>query len=77
MSKFFVIEKDVPLDNTMWGAAQQAPFETMEVGDSFLIPEDSVGAIRNAASRFQKNTGKVFTIRRRKGENGHRCWRVK
>lgn len=73
---YYVIEHDVPIDNIIWGASQQAPFEKMKVGDSFLVPPDQVGAIRNAASRAGRAERKQFAVR--KTETGdHRCWRIK
>ena len=76
MSKYYAIESDVPLEEIVWGAAQQAPFEEMKVGDSFLIPPEQVGAVRNAASRYGSQMRKTFAVRKTTAGD-HRCWRIK
>lgn len=63
-----VIEKGIPIPNKF-------PFKDMEVGDSFLIPENIPRTtVQVAAARYGKPLGKLFTIR--KTPDGARCWRV-
>ena len=55
------------------------PFATMEVGDSFFVPQvdgkpKTDGSIRSAARQAAKKLGFKFTVRRADG--GFRCWRV-
>lgn len=51
------------------------PFEQMEVGDSFLIPEHiKPQTVRMAMARYVKKTGKKFSVR--KTADGYCCWRV-
>lgn len=52
------------------------PFNEMEVGDSFQIP-DGIDRYRltYAASQNGKRTGKKFSVRKYNGTI--RCWRIK
>jgi hypothetical protein len=51
------------------------PFDKMEVGDSFLIPEYMRHeSVYMAAMRYRKKTGKKFAVRRT--ADGYCCWRV-
>jgi len=51
------------------------PFDEMEVGDSFLIPEGvKRHTVAVAALRYWRKTGKKFTTR--KVPEGYCCWRV-
>jgi len=71
MSTDFEIEKGIPLParpNKVY------PFDQMEVGDSFLIPDHKYRAVQAAASRAGKCSGKRFTVRNTK--EGYRCWRI-
>jgi len=65
-----VIEKGVPLpiSNTKY------PFESMEVGDSFTVPNDYRKSLQATISYFHQRGGKRYTVRK----NGDicRCWRV-
>lgn len=47
------------------------PFDTMEVGDSFLAEEANV---RSAAGQYSKRHGRKFTTRAVEG--GYRVWRI-
>jgi hypothetical protein len=66
------IEKGLPLvpyNNTRW------PFDSMEIGDSFLIPSQTKSSTVSAAARFHsKIKGTKFSVR--KTPDGHRCWRI-
>jgi hypothetical protein len=51
------------------------PFDKMEVGDSFLIPEYMRHeSVYMAAMRDRKKTGKKFAVRRT--ADGYCCWRL-
>jgi hypothetical protein len=55
------------------------PFATMEVGDSFFVPQvdgkpKTDGSLRSSARQAAKKFGFKFTVRRVDG--GFRCWRV-
>jgi hypothetical protein len=59
------------------------PFDAMEVGDSFFIPNGGKAAMYVAASKYRldpagDNAGKFFALRQwHDGENyGHRMWRT-
>lgn len=68
------IEKGIPIP----GANPQRvwPFDKLEVGDSFLIPEKMERRARNAASAYQRDhAGVKLTIRKVEG-NRWRLWRV-
>jgi hypothetical protein len=69
----FAIEKNIPL------ATKQAyPFDQMQSGDSFLIPETDpkkIGYIRAQINNLKnKYPGKVITTR--KEETGLRVWLI-
>ena len=52
------------------------PFRDMEIGDSFVIPDqDSRGAIRvrSAAARYKPMR---FSVRKSETDGKWRCWRV-
>lgn len=69
----FKIEKNVPL-----ASKQSYPFEQMESGDSFLIPEtDSkkIGYIRAQLNQI-KRTMPNKVISTRKEETGLRVWLI-
>jgi hypothetical protein len=52
------------------------PFEQMQIGDSFMVPEGVTrAAVSVAAWRYGKAHGKKFTVR--KTPEGFCCWRVK
>ena len=63
------IEKNIPIPATY-------PFKDMEVGDSFLVPEEvNRAAVTNSARRFGKNNEMEFTVRAISGGR-LRCWRT-
>ncbi len=72
------IEKGVPIPST--ALKIRYPLADMNVGDSFLVPDDTSGAgpahlrVRAAVSHFSKRNNKRFIVR--KVEGGHRCWRI-
>jgi hypothetical protein len=52
------------------------PFEQMQIGDSFAVPEGVTrAAVSVAAWRYGKATGKKLTVR--KTPEGFYCWRIK
>ena len=51
------------------------PFGQMEVGQSFIIPADTVKACRASATQYaMKHAGVKFTVRA--VGNKFRCWRI-
>jgi hypothetical protein len=68
----FVIEKGVPLPGR--GRSPIYPFEQMEVGDSFAVPEDKRHVVGPAAAWFGKRHGRKYSVRKTTG--GFRVWRV-
>lgn len=77
----YQIEKgiEVPAKKILAGRNSVYPFATMEVGDSFFVPQvdgkpKTDGSIRSAARQVAKKLGFKFTVRRVDG--GFRCWRV-
>lgn len=52
------------------------PFDQMEIGDSFMIPQGvRQQSVAVAATRNSKKTGRKFSIKRT--QEGYCCWRVK
>lgn len=73
----FVIEKNVPIPSGAGkdGRLSKYPFGLMEVGDSFLAPEEQRNAVRSMATYHTRKTKQQFVVR--KAEDGKvRCWRV-
>lgn len=66
----FTVEKNVPLPG-MHGN-QRYPFDTMEVGDSFLA--DKPLAAQRSAHQYGMRHGKKFVTRTEAG--GMRIWRI-
>lgn len=53
------------------------PFAEMDVGDSFLVPQDEkIASVRSAAVMYAaRKSGSVkFSIKKHLG--GYRCWRI-
>lgn len=72
------INDDIPLPppGSSGGRKPIWPWKVMEIGESFLMPEDRIAtnsAVR-AASRAGKGTGRKFATR--SVEGGVRVWRV-
>jgi hypothetical protein len=64
------VESDRPLPGKF-------PFEQMNVGDSFVIPDDITrSAVTMAAWRYGKKTGTKFSVKRLPGELRYACWRI-
>jgi hypothetical protein len=62
------IDKGIPLP-------EKFPFERMDVGDSFLVPQDiSRSTVNVAATRYGEKWRMKFTVR--KTPEGLRCWRI-
>lgn len=75
-----VIRKDIPLPDskTRAGRKNANPFDTMEVGDSFLVEDDRLGAVRVSACRQNKKGNEKYLVGRHESKRGTewRCWRV-
>jgi len=67
------VEKGVPMPSAN---VAKYPWRQMEIGDSFLFPEDVSGdtASNNAAAASKRLAPKRFSVR--KTQDGYRCWRV-
>ena len=72
--KALVIEKGVPAPKKRQTHAW--PLESMEVGDSFVVPNKHRISVQAAISTFKKNTGAVFTCRKI-DDDSCRVWRLK
>lgn len=72
MGKMFEIEKDVPLPTIKHG--KKYPWEQMDVGDSFFVPEVKQSLMGTNAAHNTRMTGRRYTTRKENG--GVRVWRV-
>ena len=63
------VDKDVPMPSLR----RSYPYETMAIGDSFLMPGKSLQVACNSNYRAAKKLGKKFIARN--GEDGVRIWR--
>jgi hypothetical protein len=72
----FQIEKGVPIPPRRGGGESIYPFDAMEVGDSFLVPNGtkSTKALHSAAQTAKKRLGRSFAVRA--VANGTRVWRI-
>jgi hypothetical protein len=70
----FVIEKGIP---TPERKAQQTryPFPQMDVGDSFVVPQEVIENVRMAASQAARRKGLKFATRRIDAAH-YRVWRL-
>jgi hypothetical protein len=69
------IEKHYKIPSQVYRGRKIYPFSTMEIGESFFIPEEKKVSAANAASGHKKrNKGFDYTIR--KVESGYRLWRI-
>jgi hypothetical protein len=71
------VDKNVPLPRRAIFDAY--PFGSMEIGDSFVVSEDEIKRVRNAAHWYGKfNEPAKFKTRRIKPDEPiFRCWRVR
>ena len=73
-----IIEKGIPVPGaSLWSREKSRVLSTMEVGDSFLLPDPSnsdLYNLRNAASRYGKMHRRRYAVR--KVDGGYRCWRI-
>lgn len=70
----FEIRSDIPIPEPLRGVAKY-PFDELEVGQSFFVPNASGSKLHSAAIRCKP---KKFTVRRvnENGVWGARMWRV-
>ncbi|MBE2190552.1 MAG: hypothetical protein IAE63_00045 [Alphaproteobacteria bacterium] len=72
------IDKEIPIPvfpKKRGGKPPVYPFNEMEVGDSFRVPDDKEDSVRVAARRINRKTQKEF--RALYTEDEIRIWRVK
>jgi len=69
----YKIEKSVPLPSP--NEKISYPFKQMEVGDSFFVPEEKVGSMRQCLWKNRLRLGFSFVTRKENG--GVRVWRTK
>jgi len=70
-----VVEKSIQHPGGVRRGWGRYPWETMEVGDSFLVPEDvAIDSARSGATIAGRKHNRKFSIR--KTDNGYRCWRI-
>ena len=76
-SEYYPIERDVAVvpKRKKRRSNIKYPFDSMKIGDSFLVPsEDSHRSVSIAASNYGKAYGEVFVTRT--VEDGVRVWRI-
>jgi hypothetical protein len=69
-----VLDRGIPIPETR-GRPSQYPWTKMDVGDSFLFPDERTRSVcyQNAANA-SKRLGRKFITRCTK--EGYRCWRI-
>lgn len=72
------IQKGIPIPESNKGRRPIYPFETMKVGDSFIVEgtdRKNLNKLNSSASRYKvENKGFNYSIR--KEEGGYRIWRI-
>jgi len=66
------INKHIPIPPNKTKAP--LPYKSMEIGDSFLVPDSSLQAVCNSNYRAGKKLGMKFVAK--KEEKGIRVWRT-
>ena len=73
----YTVDKDVPMPapGNRPGAVARYPFRSMEIGDSFFVPEGDfpLDTVRRAAVRNSEYLGRTFKAAKMPG--GVRVWR--
>lgn len=69
------IEKNVPIPMKALERGRIYPFPSMDVGDSFFVPNSKTGRLNGSISAFKKKNPGVKFIVRKQGD-GIRCWRI-
>lgn len=68
------IDKDLPIPTGGRGRPAKYPWADMEVGDSFLSPDQAPNTMSNVRLKAEKRTGFKFTTRAE--GDGTRIWRI-
>lgn len=71
----YKIEKHVPAPEDL-GGMKKYPFDDMEIGDSFFVPNGKVRNIKQQVQYYQNKTEKRKRFAVREVEGGVRVWRV-
>lgn len=71
----YEIEENVPLpaEHAPRGRKEKYPWSTLEVGQSFFVPDVSAKRMQSTASKAGGRTGRTFVARN--AEGGVRVWR--
>lgn len=70
----YEIEKNVPLPPR--ASKRKYPFDSMEVGDSFLAPVEERQNVARAVTIENQKAGARFSVRTMKDRSGIRVWRT-
>jgi hypothetical protein len=70
----YEIEDGVPMPNPRRNS--KYPFDRMQVGQSFSVPEADANSMRVAARYHASKTGAKFSVRHDNDNNTYRCWGV-
>ena len=57
------------------GRPSKYPFSEMQVGQSFVVNEESLSGVRASASNYGKKTSSKFAVRKC-ADGLYRCWRT-
>ena len=68
------VEKGIPMPVGSGKGWHIYPILTMEIGDSFAVPQHLLDRVRGSVYKYGKYHGKKFIVRKYQG--AHRCWRV-
>lgn len=72
--EMFTIEKGIPVPKNRKGVKRGYPFESLGVGDSFLVTDRKITTMSSACQQKSKGMGKKYIARTVPG--GVRVWRI-
>ncbi len=74
----FPIEKNVPLPDLPGPGSPKYHWKSMEIGDSFFVPNRTAMEFGGHVGAARKSTGFGFTVKTREenGVRGVRVWRI-
>jgi hypothetical protein len=71
----FKIEKGIPMPRRGRPCGSKYPFDQMEIGDSFVIPDEKVKSVRAIVVSRRKTRKDPHCYVVGRYQNSYRCWR--
>lgn len=74
----YEIQKNIPAPHEGTKFSRY-PFKTMEIGDSFFVPDKdltSMGSLYSATAQYKRRNNVTFKVKKFPLEQGFRVWRI-